>query len=215
VPRHVTITDVSRQEGDPAFVICNEASGRHFRANAAVVAFLTAVNTSGSIARALAEAGLHPSQAGPMVEQMKRTGVLVVRGASGDAGAVPKGPIEGRLISARLDLLDAAPALRHFDRLGRFAFSRAGAVLWALAVAAMLVLLLAEREKALLTLREIRRVDFAGALAFALVFLSLQAFHELGHAMAYRIMCLAEGLDPGPIRMASASSPSRPFPSPT
>lgn len=213
VPKYVTITDVSsRSGGEASFVVCNEATGRHFRANAAVVRFLTAINGSGSIARALQDADIHPSQARALVEEMQRAGVLVVRGSRAGLGDVRRGPIEGRLISARFDLFDAAPALGRLDWIGRFAFSWTGAVTWLVAVAAMLVLLVVHSEKAVLNLREIRSMDVADIVAFGAVFLGLKVVHEFGHGLAYRRMCLREGLDPGPIRMGICVFAFSPFP---
>ena len=212
VPKHVTITDVSPKTGEAAFVICNEASGRHFRANAAVVRFLTAVNGTGSVGSALRDAEIHPSQATALVDEMKRAGVLVERGSRAGLGDARKGPIEGRLISARFDILDAAPVLRRLDWLGRFAFSWPGALLWLAAIAAMLVLLVDNAEKAALTLGAIRTMTLVDVLAFAAVFLGLKVVHEFGHAVAYRSMCLREGLEPGPIRMGVCIFAFSPFP---
>ncbi|MEM7488611.1 MAG: M50 family metallopeptidase [Pseudomonadota bacterium] len=175
------------------------------------MALLDEVNRTGSLAVAAARTGLPLSVAERIAEEMKAAGVLVDRGATVAAPA-GRAPIEGRLLAMRLDLVDASRAARRLDGLARLLFTRPAAWLWGLLMAAALVSVIVEREKARLMLEDLADTGRADLALFALVFLGLKVVHEFGHAMAYRVFCLRAGLDPGPIRMGVAIFAMTPFP---
>lgn len=212
VPHFITVTNVTPKGGDsPEFVISNEATGRYFMANTATVQFFTALKTHRSVPAAMQAAGLDPQIAAGLVKRLMDHGLLI-RAGDTQTPAAPKAPIEGKLISARWDMVDVSGLARRLSWVGRLAYSRLGAALWLLAMTVMAFQLLSHRDKAALTLRQVLEADWRQWLVMTAVFLGLKALHELGHVLAYQQMCRAEGQAPGPIRVGLAIFAFTPFP---
>ena len=118
VPPFVTIIQVAgprEQSGsEPEFVVPNGATGRHFAADAATVRLLEAVQRGKGV----------PDWAMPLVERLRREGVLVRPGETEAAAAPRRAPVDGRLVSAQVVLVDAAGLARALDPLGRVLFRR-------------------------------------------------------------------------------------------
>ncbi|MGR3484770.1 MAG: hypothetical protein ACU0BF_05455 [Paracoccaceae bacterium] len=212
VPPFVTVTPLSEaSRGDDAFVVSNAATGRHFRANRATVALIEALRGGIRPGAALARAGIDADLGQAILGRLVRTGVAVERGRT-QAAPPPKAPPESHLISMRADLFDAAPLARRLDAVGRALFSRWGGVAWALAVVAGCATLAANPERAAHALAQVPQAGLGDWARFLVVFAALKILHEMGHALAYRRMCLREGVDPGPIRMGVAVFAMTPFP---
>lgn len=191
-------------------ILGNDATGQFFRINAATSRFLDALRSSESLGHAAGVAGLDLVAAQAITAQMLRGGVIVERGRT-HAPAAKATPLESRAMTVRIDLLDGGGLLRRFTALGRFAFSRAGFALWLAMIATMIALVLDNPEKAWLSLRQIRDYGLADVAIFTGIYIALKIVHESGHGMAYRIMCLREGLEPGPIRMGISIFALTPF----
>ena len=212
LPSFVVITRVEDAQGTGSdYVVSNEATGRYFLANQATVSLLDGLRRTGNLAQALYEAGIGQADGKAILEQLMRYGVVVQRGVTHQAQA-PKAPLESKLISLRFDMIDAASFTRKIAWLGQIAYSRAGFFIWLLTVTAMGYLLLVNGEKARFALQQVALAGWQDLLRFAVLFVGLKVVHEMGHALAYRVMCLREGHDPGPIRMGVAIFALTPFP---
>ncbi|MEL7212139.1 MAG: hypothetical protein AAGK92_05715 [Pseudomonadota bacterium] len=212
VPVFVTVTDVTPPGAtEPEFVISNDATGKHFRANRATVQFLDALKRLGSVQAAANEVGLLPQHVTSMMGQLRGAGVVIERGVTTPA-AKPKAPIEGKLISLRSDLINAAPLVRRLEGLGRVLFSPAGYLAWFVLMIATVTQLLSNSDKVFYSLRQIPEQGLRSFIFLALLYAAVKALHEIGHALAYRRFCLKAGFDPGPIRMGIAIFALTPFP---
>lgn len=208
----MTVTNIGRRTSDgDDYVVANEATGRYFLANQSTVALMDSINRTGSVPVGMHAAKTNPVIGKAIVEKLVRFGVLVQRGSTHQEKAV-KAPIESKMISLRFDLIDGATFTRKLEWLGRAAFSKVGLFLWLLAVVAMLYFLLTNGEKATFALQQVPQSGLADILRFVILVVLLKIIHEMGHALAYRVMCLREGHDPGPIRMGIAIFAMTPFP---
>lgn len=213
VPGFVTITEVTEDgAATPEYVLSNEATGRHFSANRATAEFFAALKARGNVPQAIAECRLPEPVAANLLKRMFDHGLLV---RSGETVAIPtkaKAPLESRLVSLRFDLFDVGPIVRALGWVGRAAYSRAGMIAWVIAVGAMLVQLASNPEKIQLTMAQAMQAGWLQWGVFACIFVGLKVVHELGHALAYKEMCRAEGLSVGPIRVGMAIFALTPFP---
>ncbi|MEO9826880.1 MAG: hypothetical protein ABJF50_20965 [Paracoccaceae bacterium] len=193
------------------FVITNEATGQHFSADATTVRFLDALRQSGDAGRAAQRANLSAENAAQLVQHFARRGIAAGV-ETGDDGKAPGGPIEGKLISVKADLANAAALARRLSWLGRIAYSLPAAVIWGALVLFAIATFLTNGDKVTTSLMQLSALQAGSLIAFATLFLGVKAVHELGHILAYRIMCLREGLDPGPIRVGIMVFAATPFP---
>ena len=212
VPPFVTVTNIGRRtlDGDD-YVVANEATGQYFLANQSTVALMDSINRAGSIVAGVHAARMNPEVGKVIVEKLVRFGVLVQRGTTHQEKAV-KAPIESKMISLRFDLIDGAALTRQLEWVGRIAYSKFGLFCWLLAVVAMMYFLLTNGDKAAFALQQVPQSGLADILRFVVLVVLLKIIHEMGHALAYRVMCLREGHDPGPIRMGIAIFAMTPFP---
>ena len=212
VPTFVTITEVTETGAtDPEFVISNEATGKYFTADRATVLFLEAINRTKSVTAALRDVPMIETQVKPLLGKLRNAGVLVQAGDTVRAPA-PKSPIEGKLISLRRDLINAAGAARLFAPLGRFLFSPVGYMAWVIAIFATLAQLITNSDKVLYSLRQLPDQSVQSLILLVLIYSSIKAIHEMGPALAYQRFCQQADLDPGPIRMGIAVFAMTPFP---
>jgi hypothetical protein len=208
----VSIYDLGAARGaDQAFVITNEATGQHFSADAPTVQFLDALRRTGEIPASAAQAGLALEHGVALVQQFAQRGI--VAGLDVDVPNTPtKGPIEGKLISVKADLADAAKIARQLSWVGSLMFSLPMAVLWAGLVAYAIAVFLTNGDKVTTSFMLLTNLQSGYLFAFIVLFLFLKAVHELGHILAYRVMSLREGIDPGPIRVGIMVFAATPFP---
>ena len=96
VPPFVTVTHVGETTGAEAYPISNEASGKHFTANAATVAFLESLRSTGSSTAATRAAGLRQEAAEALLGQFMRFGVAVQKGVTNTDSPRPSQPLELR-----------------------------------------------------------------------------------------------------------------------
>lgn len=193
------------------FVITNEATGQHFSADASTVRFLDALRISGDAVLAAQRASVSPQHAALLVQQFAKRGIA----AGVDLGGADKasgGPIEGKLISVKADLANAARFARRLSWLGRIAFSLPAALIWGTLVLFAIATFLRNGDKVTTSLKQLTALDAGSIIAFAVLFIAIKAVHELGHILAYRTMCLREGIDPGPIRVGIMVFAATPFP---
>jgi hypothetical protein len=212
IPPFVVVTHVGADTGAEAYTISNEVSGKHFTANAATVEFLEALRTTGSFTRALHATGLPESTAQTLLAQFIRFGVAVVPGTTQRDAAPAVAPLESRAIMIRFDLMDASRVAARFAGLGRFAFGAWGFLVWAVLGAAALTSVALNTDKFALELLQVPQIGWQGFATFAVLFIGLKIFHELGHALAYQEMCRRDGIAPGPIRMGISIFALTPFP---
>ncbi|MEM7710410.1 MAG: hypothetical protein AAF264_06610, partial [Pseudomonadota bacterium] len=107
------------------------------------MALLDEIGRTGALAPAAARTGIPLPLAERTAEQMADAGVLVDRGTTRASKPTGRAPIEGRLLAARLDLINAAGAARRLDGLARLLFTRPAVWLWALLMVAAVVSVLA------------------------------------------------------------------------
>ncbi len=212
LPTFITITRVDDTHGTGSdYVVSNEATGRYFLANQATVTLLDVLRRTGNLASALQEAGVNQADGKVILEQLVRYGVVVQRGVTHHVQS-PKAPLESKIISMRFDMIDAARFVRKIAWLGKLTYSWVGFCIWLLAVTTMTYLLLVNGEKARFALQQVALAGWQDLLRFVVLFVGLKVVHEMGHALAYRVMCLREGHEPGPIRMGVAIFALTPFP---
>ena len=193
------------------FVITNEATGQHFSADAATVRFLDALRQSGDGALAAQRANIAPEHAARLVQNFARRGIAAGVD-TGDDNKAASGPIEGKLISVKADLANAAALARRLSWLGRLAYSLPAAIIWGALVLFAIATYLANGDKVTTSLKQLTAFEAGSLIAFATLFIGVKAVHELGHILAYRTMSLREGLDPGPIRVGIMVFAATPFP---
>jgi len=212
VPAIITITDISSAgDAERRFVVTNEATGRYFAANQSTVKFLQVLRRTGQAGLAAAEAGILPHHANTLVEKLAQFGVVLMADQSAETSG-PKAPIEGKLISLKADLGNAARLAERLAWLGRLMFAWpslvVGLVVWAYAIS-----VLAENtDKIAASFRQLAQLNTSDLILFGILFVALKLVHELGHILAYRTMCHREGLNPGPIRVGLMVFAGSPFP---
>lgn len=213
VPGFVTITDVTPHAGaEPEYVICNEATGKYFLANRATVEFFAALKDTQQVAAALSQVGMPPAQVGPLLKRLFENGLITNAGETHVADAAPVAPLENKLVTIRWDLLDIQRLTHRLRGIGRFAYSPLGYALWGVVMFGMAFELLRNRDKVALTMAQVLEASWQQWAIFAAFFVGLKVVHELGHALAYRQMCIQEGVEPGPIRVGICIFAMSPFP---
>jgi hypothetical protein len=193
------------------FVITNEATGQHFSADASTVRFLDALRSYGDVGQAALRANISSNHAAGLAQNFVKRGIAAGIDL-GDEGKAPSGPIEGKLISVKADLANAAGVARRLSWLGRLAFSLPAALIWGALVLFAIATFLQSGDKVTTSLMQLGTFSFGSVIAFVTLFVFVKAVHELGHILAYRVMCLREGLDPGPIRVGIMVFAATPFP---
>ncbi|MEL6644211.1 MAG: hypothetical protein AAFQ79_09770 [Pseudomonadota bacterium] len=211
VPSFITITEVSPPgAATPDYVITNPATGGYFGADIATVQFIDALRRTGDPALAATAAQIQRPHAEALIKQFRSHGILA--GDPGEQAGKRRGPVEGKLISFRFDLFDAGGIARALHGLGRAAFSLPGLVLWLGLLVAAAVALARNGDKVTLTLAQVAGYGWAEFAGLVTLYVGLKLIHELGHILAYRVFCLREGHDPGPIRTGIMVFAATPFP---
>jgi hypothetical protein len=212
-PGFVTFTNVTPSGAkEEEFVITNEATGKYFLANQSTVQFFAAIQETGTVRQGLLKAGILPQHGENLVKRLIEAGLLVRQGETQSKAEIKSAPLESKLISIRWDLLDTSRVVRSLNWLGRLLFSPFGYFAWVLSLVAMAMALMANAEKVRLGLRQLLDADWYQLALFCTLYVVLKIIHEMGHALAYRIMCLQENIDPGPIRMGISIFAFTPFP---
>ena len=212
VPSAITIVETSHNRRSAReFVVTNEATGRHFAANETTVRFIESLRRDGVVHTAATAAGLTIEQAAQLLANISQHGITTDTQASNQAAA-PTAPIEGKLISVRADLLDVSRLARRLTRLGKALLSLPGALLWGALILLALTILARNGDKIATGFQQLAKFEAGTTVLFVGLFVLLKAFHELGHILAYRVMCLREDLNPGPIRVGIMVFAATPFP---
>lgn len=208
----VSIYDLGAARGkERAFVITNEATGQHFSADAPTVQFLDALRRTGEIPTSASQAGIALEHGADLAQQFAQRGIAA--GLDVDVpNTSPKGPLEGKLISVKADLADAAGIARRLTWVGSLMFSLPMGILWVGLVAYAIAVFLMNGDKVTTSFGLLANLQSGNIIAFVALFLLLKAVHELGHILAYRITSLREGVDPGPIRVGIMVFAATPFP---
>ncbi|MEM7472284.1 MAG: hypothetical protein AAF340_13125 [Pseudomonadota bacterium] len=212
IPSAITVHSVGASNSETApFVITNEATGQHFSADMKTVRFLDAIRQSGDVAAAAVRTGLPIDHATFLVQNFAKRGIVTGVDLGEDAKA-PTGPLEGKLISFKADLANAAGLARRLSWIGRLAFSLPAAVIWGVLMLYTLSVFLTNSDKVTTSLKQLTSLQPGAVVGFVVLFVAVKAVHELGHVLAYRIMSLRENLDPGPIRVGIMVFAATPFP---
>ena len=211
VPSFVSCSFIGDVNSADEYVLCNEASGQYYRVNRTTVHLIEMVNRFGSVNESLTRLNIPETMGLPLAEAMEKAGILVCRGRTAEPDA-PIAPLEAALISARIDLFDAAKVSQKLAWIGTLLYSRTGLFIWFIVLLAACNAFLGNLEKARVMLASPGALSTGSGLMFVAVFLLLKVVHELGHALAYQTTCRREGLAPGPIRMGIAVFAMMPFP---
>lgn len=211
LPSFVSIVEVTADRAtEREFVVTNEATGQHFSADLTTVEFLEALRRSGSVEAAATEARILKPHADALVAQLQSQGIV------GDGSPVEatkrKAPVEGKLISFRLDLFDASGVARRLEWLGRAMYSVPGLAVWAVVTVAALLALFNNGDKVAASLSLVRDYGAADFAAFLALYVGIKLIHELGHVLAYRMFLRRAGFHPGPIRTGIMVFAATPFP---
>ncbi len=193
------------------FVVTNEATGQHFSADLATVRFLEALRTHGHVVRATKDADIAIGHANELLSQLARRGIALGL-VTDQADAEKSQPIEGKLISVKTDLMDASRLARRLAWLGRIAFTLPAGLLWAGLVLYAIAQFLTNGDKVKTSLAQLTSLQSDTLAGFVLLYVGVKIVHELGHILAYRTMCLRDGLDPGQIRVGIMVFAATPFP---
>ncbi|MEL6170170.1 MAG: hypothetical protein AAFR35_15900 [Pseudomonadota bacterium] len=208
----ITVTDLARGSGEAGpFVVTNEATGRHFSANAATIRLIDQLRRHGNLGHAAFAAGITNDHAGRLIHQLIRSGIASAPRHE-IAKDAPMQPFEGKLISVRFDLANVARLARKLGWIGHLLFSVPAVLVWVALVAYALSQLLGNPDAVSASLRQLSLSGPVGWIAFAGLYVATKIVHEAGHVLAYRVMSLREGMDPGPIRVGLMIFAATPFP---
>lgn len=196
--------------GRARYVVSDVAAGRHLSIAPAAYRLLAGLDGKRPLGAVGAEIGLSRQEMARLVPRLQLAG-LVTGGAGRAIDAVPAGPIEGRALFLRRELVELGPWLPRIDRAMGWLFHPLAAVAWA--VLGVVALLLFVGDDGAGDVRNwIAQFDAGQLIALYLIFLGLKLLHELGHALALWRMAAAEGLRVHSIRAGIAVMLVMPFP---
>lgn len=197
--------------GQVRYIISDSARGRHVALTPEGYRLLATLQTPATAGELGARLGMPGERTAALLARLIQAGLVRPEGAAPAPAAPARGPIEGRALFLKRELVELLPMMPLADRtLGRL-FTPAALLLWGvLAIAALLGL--AAESGSLDPLGWIRQFDAAEALVLYAVFLLLKALHELGHAVALWRMASREGLPLHSIRAGIAAMLFIPFP---
>lgn len=199
----------------PRYVVSDVTAARHLAVSAKAYRLLARLDGVRSPAEAAQGLAMDGAEVAAVLKRLLGAGLVkpVGTGVASAPGPVarPQGPVEGRYLFMRRELVELMPILPAIDRMFGWLFRPVGVVLWAaLGIAALF------RFAAGLETGDV--FSWAGqfsageALTLFLVFFVLKLVHELGHALALRRMAAAEGLPLNSIRAGVALMLLAPFP---
>lgn len=197
----------------PRYIVSDVASGRYLAVSALAYRLLAQLDGVRSPAEAARGLGLDATALGATLRRLLAAGLVRPVGLPASAMQAPRpaGPVEGRYLFMRRELVELAPVLPMLDRLFGWLFRPLGVALWAvLGITALLALASGLADGAVF--------DWAGqftaaeALALFLIFFGLKLCHELGHALALWRTAAAEGLPLHSVRAGVALMLFAPFP---
>ncbi|MFN7399818.1 MAG: hypothetical protein ACK5SX_12365 [Sandaracinobacter sp.] len=194
--------------GRPRYVVSDIAAGRHLSVSPAAYRLLAGLDGQRALGAVGTGAGLSGREIAQLVPRLQLAGLLA---GEGPASAAPVGPIEGRALFLKRELVELGPWLPRIDRAMGWLFHPLAAVGW-LGLALMALLLFVADDGVGDVSRWIAQFDAARLLALYLIFLALKLLHELGHALALWRMAAAEGLRVHSIRAGIALMLIMPFP---
>lgn len=195
--------------GRARYVVSDVAAGRHLSVSPAAYRLLAGLDGQRPLRAVGAAAGLSGKEIALLVPRLKLAGLLAGEGPA--AAAAPTGPIEGRALFLKRELIELGPWLPRIDRAMGWLFHPLAAGAW-LGLALMSLLLFVADDGVGDVRRWIAQFDAARLLALYLIFLALKLLHELGHALALWRMAAAEGLRIHSVRAGIAVMLVMPFP---
>jgi hypothetical protein len=195
--------------GRARYVVSDVAAGRHLSVSPAAYRLLAGLDGERPLGTVGAGAGLSGREIAQLVPRLQLAGLLAGEGPA--AAAAPTGPIEGRALFLKRELVELGPWLPRIDRAMGWLFHPLAAVAW-LGLALMSLLLFVADDGVGDVRRWIAQFDAARLVALYLIFLALKLLHELGHALALWRMAAAEGLRIHSIRAGIAVMLIMPFP---
>ncbi len=196
--------------GRARYVVSDVAAGRHLSVSPAAYRLLAALDGQRPLAAVGAEIGLSRQEMAGLVPRLQLAGLLT-GGPGQQAAAAPVGPVEGRALFLKRELVELGPWLPRIDRAMGWIFQPLAALAW-LGLALMAVLLFMADDGAGDVRNWIAQFDAGQLFALYLIFLGLKLLHELGHALALWRMAAAEGLRVNSIRAGIAVMLVMPFP---
>jgi hypothetical protein len=194
--------------GRARYVVSDIAAGRHLSVSPVAYRLLAGLDGQRALGAVGAGAGLSGREIAQMVPRLQLAGLLA---GEGPAASAPVGPIEGRALFLKRELVELGPWLPRIDRAMGWLFHPLAALAW-LGLALMALLLFVADDGVGDVRRWIAQFDAARLLALYLIFLALKLLHELGHALALWRMAAAEGLRVHSIRAGIAVMLIMPFP---
>jgi putative peptide zinc metalloprotease protein len=197
--------------GQVRYIISDAARGRHVSLAPEGYRLLTALQTPATVAQLSTRLAMPPEWVSALLSRLVIAGLVRPDGAETPAPAPPAGPVEGRALFLKRELVELMPLMPLADRLLGRLFTPAGALLWALLAVAALMLVAADDSR-LDPFGWIRQFDAGEAILLYGIFLLLKALHELGHALALWRMAAREGLPLHSIRAGIAAMLFIPFP---
>ncbi|TPE64622.1 hypothetical protein FJQ54_01080 [Sandaracinobacter neustonicus] len=194
----------------PRYIVSDVTAGRHLAVSPKAYALLGRLDGVRPLPVALAELRLPPAEGEALLRQLIAAGLVSAPGL--EAGvAAPVGPIEGKALFLRRELLELGPWMPLANRLMGWMFRPAVALLWAVLAITALLLFVADDGRSDV-MAWVNQFDARAAVLLYILFLALKGLHELGHATALWRMAAAEGLPVQSIRAGIAVMLIMPFP---
>lgn len=194
--------------GRPRYVVSDVAAGRHLSISPAAYRLLAGLDGRRPLGAVAARAGLSGREIAQLVPRLQLAGLLV---GEGPAASAPVGPIEGRALFLKRELVELGPWLPRIDRAMGWLFHPLAALAW-LGLGLVALLLFMAEDGTGDVRRWMAQFDAAQLVVLYLVFLALKLLHELGHALALWKMAAAAGLQVHSIRAGIAVMLVMPFP---
>lgn len=197
----------------PRYVVSDISAARHLAVSAKAYRLLARLDGVRSPAQAAEGLGMGGAEVTAILRRLLAAGLVRPTGPAATAAAPvkPQGPVEGRYLFMRRELVELMPVLPVIDRGFGWLFRPVGVVIWALLGITALLRLAAGLDGGDL-FSWARQFSVAEALALFAVFFVLKLLHELGHALALRRMAAAEGLPLNSVRAGVALMLLAPFP---
>lgn len=197
--------------GRVRYVVSDAAQGRHVALTPEGYRLLAALQGPLTESELGTRLRMAPERVSALLQRLALAGLVGPEGGPAPAPLAAVGPVEGRALFMKRELVELVPLMPLADRLIGRLFSPLGVALWGVfAIAALLAV--AANDGTLDPFGWIRQFDAGEALLLYGVFLLLKALHELGHAVAFWRMAAREGLPLHSIRAGIAAMLFIPFP---
>ena len=189
--------------GIPRYIVSDRNSGRHLAVSPSAYALLARIDGKTPLAESLAALALSPSEGEKLLRRLLAAGLVTSSAIVPQSSPSPAGPIEGRYLFLRRELVDLGNAMPAIDRAMGWMFRPFGVLLWVIMLSVALLLFAADDGRSDI-FAWLRQFDATQALLLYGVFLLLKLLHEFGHAVALWRMAGKEGLPVQSIRAGVA-----------